>query len=94
MATRLDFENSSEVGVFAKITNKYALVSSGGSENFYSAFEAELGPHIPVVHASFCQTKIIGRMCAANSKGLLVPSQTTDMELMVVRNMLPESIKI
>mmetsp|Transcript_80372 Transcript_80372/g.111304 ORF Transcript_80372/g.111304 Transcript_80372/m.111304 type:complete len:145 (+) Transcript_80372:33-467(+) len=94
MATRLNFENSAEVGVFAKITNKYALVASGGAENFYSVFENELGPHIPVVHASFCQTKIIGRMCAANSKGLLVPQQTTDMELMVIRNMLPEEIKI
>lgn len=53
MATRVTFENSSEIGVFAKITNKYALVASGGSENFFSAFEQELGPHIPVVHTSF-----------------------------------------
>ena len=52
MATRVQFENSNEIGVFAKLTNKYCLVSSGGSENFYSVFESELGSHIPVVHAT------------------------------------------
>jgi translation initiation factor 6 len=39
MASRINFENSSEVGVFCKLTNKYCLVASGGSENFYSVFE-------------------------------------------------------
>ncbi len=94
MATRVKFENSSEIGVFAKLTNSYCLVASGGAENFYSVFEAELGVHIPVVHAGFAQTKIVGRMCAGNSRGLLVPQQTTDQELMAVRNMLPDSVRI
>ena len=52
MATRISFESSSEVGVYAKLTNKYCLVASGGSENFYSIFEEELSAHMPVVHAS------------------------------------------
>ena len=33
-------------------------------------------------------------MCAGNSKGLIVPNTTTDLELMALRNMLPESVKI
>lgn len=94
MATRVKFENSSEIGVFAKLTNSYCLVASGGAENFYSVFEEQLGVHIPVVHASFAQTKIVGRMVVGNSKGLLVPQQTSDMELMAVRNSLPESVRI
>jgi len=94
MATRVRFENSSEIGCFAKLTNKYCLVASGGAENFYSIFEAELGVHIPVIHASFAQTKLVGRMCAGNSKGLIVPAVTTDLELMAIRNSLPDSIKI
>ena len=53
MARRLKWENSSEIGVFCKLTNAYCLVASGGSENFYSILEAELGSHIPVVHANF-----------------------------------------
>jgi translation initiation factor 6 len=81
MANRVRFENSNEVGVFAKLTNKYCLVASGGSENFYSVFESELGAHIPVVHASVGGTKLVGRMAVGNKNGLLVPMSTTDGEL-------------
>ena len=81
MASRVSFENSTEVGVFARLTNKYCLVASGGSENFYSVFEEGLGAHMPVVHASIATTKLVGRMTAGNSKGLLVPAECTDMEL-------------
>jgi hypothetical protein len=62
MASRLQFENSNEIGVFAKLTNSYALTCIGGSENFYSAFEAELADHIPVIHCSLADCRIIGRM--------------------------------
>ncbi|CAN6686517.1 unnamed protein product [Malus baccata var. baccata] len=78
MATRLQFENSCEVGVFSKLTNAYCLVSIGGSENFYSTFEAELADVIPVVKTSIGGTRIIGRLCAGNKNGLLLPHTTTD----------------
>jgi len=94
MATRCSFENSNEVGVFAKLTNKYCLVSHGGSENFYSVFESELADHIPVIHASIAGCRVIGRMCAGNSKGLLVPHTTTDTELQHIRNSLPDEVKV
>ena len=67
MATRISYENSSEIGVFAKLTNKYCLVSEGGSENFYSVFEDELSPHMPVIPMSIGQCKIVGRLTVANS---------------------------
>ena len=35
MAVRAAFEKSGEVGCFATLTNAYALVGIGGSENFY-----------------------------------------------------------
>jgi hypothetical protein len=35
MAVRAQFENSNEVGVFATLTNAYAIVAVGASENFY-----------------------------------------------------------
>ena len=35
MATRCQFANSNEIGVFSKLTNAYCLVAQGGSENFY-----------------------------------------------------------
>lgn len=62
MATRAQFENSNEIGVFANLTNAYALVAIGGSENFYSVFEQELADHIPVVHTSIAGCRFVGRV--------------------------------
>ena len=33
-------------------------------------------------------------MCAGNKRGLLLPMNTTDMELQVIRNSLPDSVRI
>lgn len=62
MATRCQFENSNEIGVFANLTNSYALCAIGGSENFYSVFEQELADHIPVVHTSINGGRFVGRV--------------------------------
>nr|CAB3241996.1 eukaryotic translation initiation factor 6 [Phallusia mammillata] len=94
MAVRVQFENNNEIGVFSKLTNAYCLVAIGGSENFYSVFESELGDTIPVVHASIGGCRIIGRMCVGNRHGLLVPSSTTDQELQHIRNCLPDEVKL
>ncbi|XP_034251679.1 eukaryotic translation initiation factor 6 [Thrips palmi] len=94
MAVRVQFENNNEVGVFSKLTNTYCLVAIGGSENFYSVFEAELAETIPVIHASLAGCRIIGRMCVGNKNGLLVPSTTTDDELQHLRNSLPDKVKV
>lgn len=58
----VQYENSSEVGVFAKLTSKYCITPLGNPQ-FYSYFEAELADHIPVIQATFAGTKIIGRLC-------------------------------
>ncbi|XP_012151697.1 eukaryotic translation initiation factor 6 isoform X1 [Megachile rotundata] len=94
MAVRVQFENNNEVGVFSKLTNAYCLVAIGGSENFYSVFEAELAETIPVVHASVAGCRIIGRLCVGNKNGLLVPNTTTDTELQHIRNSLPDNVKV
>ena len=94
MATRCQFENSNEVGVFSLLTNAYALVAIGGSENFYSVFEGELSDHIPVVHSSIAGCRFVGRVCVGNRKGLLLPSSCTDTELHHIRNALPDSVVV
>lgn len=94
MAVRIQFENSNDIGVFAKLTSEYCLVSNAGSENFYSLFEADLGSHIPVIHTSIAGTRIVGRLTAGNKNGLLVPSTTTDLELQYLRNSLPEKVNV
>ncbi|XBI63975.1 hypothetical protein VPH35_044262 [Triticum aestivum] len=70
MASRLKFENSCEVGVFARLTNAYCLVPAGGVGNFTSVFEAELADTVPVVKASIGGMRILGTLCMGNKKGL------------------------
>lgn len=99
MALRTEFENSSDIGVFAKLTNSYCLTAIGGSEAFYSVFEAEFAGEdsaavIPVVHTSIAGCRIIGRLTVGNRHGLIVPHNTTDLELQHIRNALPDNIQI
>ncbi len=94
MAQRAQFENSNDVGVFAQLTNSYALTALGGSQNFYSIFEAELADHMPVIQSSIAGTRIVGRVTVGNRNGLIVPSGTTDQELLHLRNSLPEGVLI
>lgn len=94
MATRLQFENNSDIGVFSLLTNAYCLVAHGGSENFYAAYESELAEHIPVCKVSVAGTRLAGRLCVGNKNGLLMPHTTTDQELLHVRNSLPDSVVV
>lgn len=94
MAMRVQFENSNDIGVFAKLTNKYCLVGLGASQNFYSIFESELAEAIPVIHCSLAGTRIIGRLSVGNKNGLLIPSAATNEELEHIRNSLPDEIKV
>jgi len=52
------------VGVFATLTNAYAVVAIGASENFYSIFEAELQDVVPICRATIAGTRIVGRLTA------------------------------
>jgi len=94
MAVRTQFENNSDIGVFAKLTNSYCLVAVGGSTNFYSVFESELGDVIPIIHTTIGGTRIVGRLTAGNRHGLLVPFSTTDQELQHLRNSLPDDVAL
>jgi len=95
MAQRTLFENSSEIGVFAKLTNSYCLVAESSAYDhkfFWKCFENELSSHIPVIPTTIASCRTIGRMTVGNSKGLLLPNTTTDQELLHIRNSLPDSV--
>ena len=81
-ASRVKYEGNTEIGVFARITNKYALVTSGGPESFYSVIESELAEHIPVVRCSIAGCRFVGRVTVGESgvlaAGLLAASSRAD----------------
>eukprot|EP00917_Polyrhabdina_sp_WS-2016_P005389 GHVP01012104.1.p1 GENE.GHVP01012104.1~~GHVP01012104.1.p1 ORF type:complete len:256 (-),score=32.88 GHVP01012104.1:562-1329(-) len=94
MALRANFESSSEIGVFAKLTNSYCLTARNTAVNFYSVFEANLKDHVPVVQCTIGGCRVIGRCTVGNRRGLLVPLITTDDELQHLRNSLPDNVKV
>jgi len=93
MAVRAHFENSCDIGVFAKLTNTYCLSAIGGNEHF-KVLEAELEEHIPLVRCTIGGCKIVGRLTAGNRHGILVPNLTEDTELQHIRNSLPDEVVV
>ena len=88
MATRAQFENSNDVGVFSLLSNTYAMVAIGGSENFYSVFEQELADHIPVIHTSIAGCRFVGRvavgkhsLCFSEVCSISLPFVSSEMQL-------------
>jgi len=69
-----DTDHDDRVGVFATLTNSYALVATGASENFYSIFEAELQDVIPICHATIAGTRIVGRLTAGSVYSSILPT--------------------
>jgi len=91
MSIRTQFESSSDIGVFARLTNTYCLIGYGGSE-YYRAFENELNKYCNICYTSIAGTRIVGRLSVGNKKGLLLPNNTTDQELSHIRSTLPDEV--
>jgi translation initiation factor 6 len=77
-----------------RIYSKLILLSKKSFCSLSSIFEGELSEHIPVVHSTIADTRIVGRLTAGNRHGLLVPNSTSDQELQHLRNSLPDSVRI
>ena len=92
MATKIQFENSSDIGVFARLTNAYCIVSDTGSESFYSLFESDIATEIPVIHTSIGGTRNVGRLTCGDKNGLLVPNTITEEEFQNLKNNLPDIV--
>lgn len=74
---------------------KSLLFKNSIPTNYYnSVFERALVDTIPVVHATVGGCRIIGRLTVGNRHGLLVPNETSDVELQHIRNSLPDEVKI
>lgn len=97
MSTRCKYQTSSEIGVFSVLTNTYCLIgveNTGKSDMFHSILENDLSNKIPFIETTITKTKVIGSMANGNSKGLLVPSFISEDEMKILREFLPDSVKI
>ncbi|ELP91918.1 translation initiation factor, putative [Entamoeba invadens IP1] len=93
MALRADYENSADIGVFTKLTNKYCMTAPGGSSS-YKTIEQELSSKIPCFEGTIGGLRIIGRLAVGNRKGLLLPHTCNDQEMLHIRNCLPDDIVV
>jgi translation initiation factor 6 len=92
MSIKLQYLNSNEIGVFAKLTNSYCLVADKNCKN-YNIIDSEL-LSTPIIETTICGMNIIGRMTAGNKYGLLVPSSISEKEYRNLVENLPEEITI
>ena len=94
MVSRCRYQSSSEIGVYGRITNSYALLPLDASETFFSSFESILNDKIPIIKSTIANTAIVGRLTAGNKNGLILPLTTTEMEIKSIREQLPEEISL
>jgi len=95
MAQRAAYESSQDIGVFTLLTNTYCLVAPAASMNYYSVLESTLVPHgLPVVRTTVNGSLVVGRICVGNSRGLLLPNNVQDSEMLHIRNSLPDSVVV
>jgi translation initiation factor 6 len=66
MATRIHFESSNEIGVFAKLTNRYCITAVGGNFGFLQILENEVWVNMPIVATSIGGTRVVGRLICGN----------------------------
>ena len=72
----VQFENSSEIGVFSTLTNSYCLLSycgHGGDSEFVKEFYNELADHIPIVRCSVAGCRIVGRLTVGDLSSQVLP---------------------
>ena len=93
MALRAEYEASTDIGVFTKLTNKYCMMAPGGAAS-YRIIEQEVSSRIPCFDATIGGLRIVGRLSAGNRKGLLVSNTCNDQELLHIRNCLPDDIVV
>lgn len=92
MTHRITFENSSEIGAYTLLTNKYCLIGRSKSRNFYSHFQSTL--NIPLAETTLNTISTVGSLAVGNSHGLILPSTASDQEMQHIRNLLPDDVII
>ncbi|XP_044254043.1 eukaryotic translation initiation factor 6-like [Tribolium madens] len=94
-AFRIQYGSSNEIGAFIRLTNSYCLM--GGDPQQYEKIQRLIEGDlrgIPAINTSLAGCKVVGRLCVGNKNGLLVPDLTYDTELQLIKEALPDSVKV
>ena len=88
---RVNVMGSPNIGVFAKATESYALFPQGIPQRKLDRFSSIL--KVKVLSFDIAQSKLIGVLMAANSKGIIVPHYTTEEEIKFLRENLKVEVE-
>ncbi|KAJ7613906.1 hypothetical protein FB45DRAFT_993025 [Roridomyces roridus] len=94
MATLLQFENHSDIGVFSRADKRLLSSRHPGSTTSTLPLRVSSATSSQSSTRASGGMRIIGRLTAGNRHGLLVPATTTDQELQHLRNSLPDAVAI
>ena len=92
--TRANVMGSPNIGVFAKATDGYAIFPEGIPQRKLDRMANILG--VKVLSLDLCESKLIGVLAAANSRGILLPHYASEEEKVLLRERLDvevESVK-
>lgn len=89
---RAHFDGSSQIGAYVKLTNSYLIIGATHTSQFRKSIEDLVD--VPIVETTINSISAVGRQIQGNKHGLLLPMTTQNHELMVLRQELPESIRI
>jgi translation initiation factor 6 len=91
MTIKIQYDSSSEIGTYINLTNTYCIVPVSLSKKVFITLRSELGENFPILFSNVLNSKCQGRLIACNSKGILLPPQTTPEEYTHLRNSVPDS---
>lgn len=94
MIVKLSYQKSDSIGVFAKLTNSFCIVSYDSPLSFYKTIKFELYPRIPIISTFISGSKCVGRFLVGNKRGLLVPDSIDSQEFKNLKNFLPDDVLI
>lgn len=86
-----NYEGSSQIGAYARITNNFVIIGKSPSRHFYSTFQHL---DIPIIETTINTIPTVGSLCQANKNGIIVSNSCSDTELMHIRNSAPENVKV
>ena len=84
------FAGNPNLGVYSRVSESYAFVSSNLGDEYVVEIEETLG--VKGIKTSVAGSFVIGSLMAINSNGAIVSGLTEDTELAVIREALPVAL--
>mmetsp|Transcript_19578 Transcript_19578/g.30668 ORF Transcript_19578/g.30668 Transcript_19578/m.30668 type:complete len:227 (-) Transcript_19578:1602-2282(-) len=94
MSIKINYKNNNEIGNFITLDNNYCLVPDEIPSKVYKKLRFELEENVELVLSTIGNSCYIGSQIIGNSKGILLPSQTTLNEFINLKRKLPDNLVI